>query len=236
MLSTHAILSGMFFQLVLRGCWFITWQAGSRSCYRYSSILSKCWPGCGSDCQAIFYKDWSWTSPNRTGPYELVGSKHWHQPGLANLVLPPRLDRSDYSEPWMQCRFPTTLSHNNPSQCHCPTYRTSWPHDICLSLSLLRWVVVSPRIASMLRETRRNLCPVCTIICEWCDIYQIRKTRHQGIHLCPSLSVWNGMSQSIHTNSHSVVVEKRWYIKITCDHSVKRIFPLYHTFTILSLA
>jgi len=47
----------------------------------------------------IFYKDWSGTSPNQTGPPKLVGSSHRHQPGRASLVLPPRLDRSDYSEP-----------------------------------------------------------------------------------------------------------------------------------------
>ena len=27
---------------------------------------------------AIFYKDWSGTSPNRTGPPKLVGSSHRH--------------------------------------------------------------------------------------------------------------------------------------------------------------
>ena len=48
----------------------------------------------------IFYKDWSGTSPNQTEPPTLVGSIHQHQPGRASLVLPPRLDRSDYSEPW----------------------------------------------------------------------------------------------------------------------------------------
>ena len=51
-------------------------------------------------------KDWSGTSPNRTGPPKLVGSSHRHQPGRASLVLPPRLDRSDYSEPWVDPNKP----------------------------------------------------------------------------------------------------------------------------------
>ena len=50
---------------------------------------------------AIFYKDWLGISPDRTGPPELVRSSHRHQSGLRSLVLPPRLDRSDYSEPWL---------------------------------------------------------------------------------------------------------------------------------------
>jgi len=96
----HAILSRMFYQPVLRASWFIPWQAALKSYYSYTSILSKCWPGCHSDSHAIFYKDWSGTSPNWTGPPKLVGSSHRHQPGRVSLVLPPGLDRSDYSEPW----------------------------------------------------------------------------------------------------------------------------------------
>jgi len=87
----HAILSGMFYQIVLRDCWFIMSQAALRSYYSYSSILSECWPGCHSDSHAIFYKDWSGASPNQTRPPELVRSSHRHQPGLASLVLPPDL-------------------------------------------------------------------------------------------------------------------------------------------------
>ena len=96
----HATLSRMFYQPVLRTCWFIPWQAALKSYYSYISILSECWPGYHSDSQTIFYRDWSGTSPNRTRPPKLVGSNHRHQPGLASLVLPPTLDRSDYSEPW----------------------------------------------------------------------------------------------------------------------------------------
>ena len=91
----------------------------STTCYRLQDVLSTCvealksyyiytsmpcerWPGCHPDYHAIFYKDWSGTSPNQTGPPKLVGSSHQHQPGQPSLVLPPRLDRSDYSEPWFQ--------------------------------------------------------------------------------------------------------------------------------------
>jgi len=56
----------MLYQPVLRACWFILWQAGLKSYYRYISILSECWPVCHSDSHAIFYKDWSGASPNRT--------------------------------------------------------------------------------------------------------------------------------------------------------------------------
>ena len=101
----HASFSRMLYQLVLRGCSFITWQAAVRSYYSYTSTLSECWLGFHSDSRAIFYKDWSGTSPNRTRPPELVGSSHRHQPGLTSVVLPPRLDRSDYSEPWWQMRL-----------------------------------------------------------------------------------------------------------------------------------
>ena len=48
---------------------------------------------------AIFYKDWSGTSLGRAGPPELVWSSHGHPSGPLRLVLPPRLGRSDYSEP-----------------------------------------------------------------------------------------------------------------------------------------
>ena len=48
------------------------------------------------DDYAIFYKDWSGTSPDQTGPPELVMSSHWHQTWLRSPVLPLRLDRSDY--------------------------------------------------------------------------------------------------------------------------------------------
>jgi len=89
----------MFYQSVLGACWFIPWQAALKSHHSYTSILSQCWPGCHSGSHAIIYKDWSGTSPNQTGPPKLVGSSHRHQPGGASLVLPPRLDRSDYSEP-----------------------------------------------------------------------------------------------------------------------------------------
>ena len=62
------------------------WQTALRSYSSYTSILSECWPRCHSDSHAIFYKDWS-------------GTSHRQQPGLASLVLLPRLDQSDYSEP-----------------------------------------------------------------------------------------------------------------------------------------
>ena len=97
----HAILSRMFYQPVLRGCWFIQWQEALKSFYSYTSILRECGHGCHSDPHAIFHNDWSGTSPNRTGPPKLVGSSHRHQPGRASLVFPLRLDRSDYSEPWV---------------------------------------------------------------------------------------------------------------------------------------
>jgi len=71
--------------------------------YSYTSILSECWPWCNSDSHAIFHKD----SPNQTGPPKLVGSSHQHQPGRASLAPPPRLDPSDYSEPW---RWPSRMA------------------------------------------------------------------------------------------------------------------------------
>ena len=100
----HAILSRMFYQLVFMGCWFITWQQILRSYHSYTSILSECWPACNSDSHGIFYKDWSGTSLTRTRQPELVGSSHRHQQGLASLVLSPRLDWSEYSDPclWNQ--------------------------------------------------------------------------------------------------------------------------------------
>jgi len=79
-----------------------------RSYYSYTCILRECWPGCHSDSFEIFYKDWSGTSPNQSGPPELVGSSHRHQQGLTSLVLPPIRDRSDYSEPWGEgCHGPS---------------------------------------------------------------------------------------------------------------------------------
>ena len=98
--TSHTILSRMFYQPVLRACRSTSWQAALKSYYGYTSVLIECWPG-HSDSHAIFYKDWSGTSPNQTGPPKLVGSSHRHQSGRASLVLPPRLDRSDYSEPWV---------------------------------------------------------------------------------------------------------------------------------------
>jgi len=106
----HAILSRMFYQPVLRACWFIPWQAALKSYYSCTSILCQYWPGCHSDSHTIFDKDWSGTSPNRTGSPKLVGSSHRHQPGRASLVLPPRLDRSDYSEPWYQPTPPDIIT------------------------------------------------------------------------------------------------------------------------------
>ena len=47
----------------------------------------------------IFYKDWSGTSLDQTGPLESARSSHRHQPRLTSPVLLPRLDRSDHSEP-----------------------------------------------------------------------------------------------------------------------------------------
>ena len=87
------------YQPVLRACRLIPWQAALKSTYSYTSILREFWPGRHSDSHAICYKYWSGTSPNRTGPPKLVGSSHRHQPGQTSLVLPPRLDWSDYSEP-----------------------------------------------------------------------------------------------------------------------------------------
>ena len=85
----------------IEGLLIYTVASGFKSYYSYTSILGECWPECHSDSHAIFDKDWSRTSPNRTWPPKLVGSSHRHQPGRASLVLPPRLDRSDYSEPWL---------------------------------------------------------------------------------------------------------------------------------------
>ena len=65
---------------------------------------------------SIFYKDWSRTSPDRTGPPELVRSSHWHRPRLRSLVLPPRLDRSDYWEPWSNANTSSTYSTNNSAR------------------------------------------------------------------------------------------------------------------------
>ena len=97
--TPHAILSRMLYQPVLRACWSTSGQVALKSYYRYASILGECWPGCHSDSHAICCKDWSGTSQNQTAPPKLVGSSHRHQSGQNSLVLPPRLDRSDYSEP-----------------------------------------------------------------------------------------------------------------------------------------
>ena len=98
----HAILSRMLYQCVWRACWFIPWQAALKYYYSYLSIPSEGWPGCHSESHDIFHKVCSGTSSNLSGPPKLVGSSHRHQPGRATLVLPSRLDRLDYSEPWMR--------------------------------------------------------------------------------------------------------------------------------------
>jgi len=79
----HAIL---FYWPVLRARWLTPRRAALKSSYSYTYILSERWPG-SILTHAIFYKDWSGTSSNRTGPPKLVGSSHRHQAGRASLVL-----------------------------------------------------------------------------------------------------------------------------------------------------
>ena len=50
---------------------------------------------------ATFYKTSLGLVPDQTRPPELVRSGQWHPPGLASLVVPPRLDRSDHWEHWL---------------------------------------------------------------------------------------------------------------------------------------
>ena len=121
-----AILSGMFYPLVFRGCWYIMCLAALISYSSYSSIISECLPGCHSESHEIFIQDWSGTSLNRTGPPKLVGSSHRHQPGLASLVLRLRFDWADYSEPWLRIVLRDCRSSSRSDRHGQLWYRWKW--------------------------------------------------------------------------------------------------------------